>query len=64
MHFCVTMPQTLVPGIAERLVEDLRAGVEYAKKQAGNGSQKKCLVWDFGYGRRQQDGHRVNAGYV
>jgi glutamate/tyrosine decarboxylase-like PLP-dependent enzyme len=29
-HFCITRPQT-VPGLAERFLEDLRAGVEYAK---------------------------------
>lgn len=30
-HLCVTLPQT-GPGIAERFVEDLRAGVAYAKQ--------------------------------
>jgi glutamate/tyrosine decarboxylase-like PLP-dependent enzyme len=30
-HMCVTLPQSQ-PGIAERFVEDLRAGVEYAKQ--------------------------------
>jgi glutamate/tyrosine decarboxylase-like PLP-dependent enzyme len=30
IHFCITLRQTL-PGVAERFVEDLRAGVEYAK---------------------------------
>ncbi|HTP00496.1 MAG TPA: aminotransferase class V-fold PLP-dependent enzyme [Anaerolineales bacterium] len=29
-HFCITLPQTQ-PGIAERFVKDLRAGVEFAK---------------------------------
>lgn len=29
-HFCITRPQT-TPGIAERFLVDLRAGVEYAK---------------------------------
>jgi sphinganine-1-phosphate aldolase len=29
-HFCITRPQT-VPGLAERFLADLRAGVEYAK---------------------------------
>ncbi|MEW6442029.1 MAG: pyridoxal-dependent decarboxylase [bacterium] len=29
-HICVTLPQTQ-PGVAERFVEDLRAGVEYAR---------------------------------
>jgi sphinganine-1-phosphate aldolase len=35
MHFCVTMPQTFVPGIADRYTEDLREGVAYAKTKAG-----------------------------
>ena len=30
IHFCMTLPQAR-PGVAERFVEDLRAGVEYAK---------------------------------
>jgi sphinganine-1-phosphate aldolase len=30
VHMCVTLPQTR-PGVAERFVEDLRAGVAYAK---------------------------------
>lgn len=29
-HFCITLPQT-EPGIAEQFIEDLKAGVEYAK---------------------------------
>jgi sphinganine-1-phosphate aldolase len=32
-HFCITRPQTQ-PGVAERYLEDLRAGVEYAKHPA------------------------------
>jgi glutamate/tyrosine decarboxylase-like PLP-dependent enzyme len=43
MHFCVTMPQTEVPGLADRLVEDLRAGVEYAKKEAGTPARSSAL---------------------
>lgn len=43
MHFCVTMPQTFVPDIAERLIEDLRAGVEYAKSKAGTVAQTTAL---------------------
>ncbi len=43
MHFCVTMPQTEVPGIADRLLEDLRAGVEYAKGQAGTPAKSSAL---------------------
>ena len=29
-HFCITLPQTQ-PGVAEKFIEDLRAGVEFAK---------------------------------
>ena len=43
MHFCVTMPQTFIPDIAERLIEDLRAGVEYAKSKAGTVAQTTAL---------------------
>jgi sphinganine-1-phosphate aldolase len=43
LHFCSTMPQTMVPGIAELLVEDLRAGVEYAKSKAGTKALSSAL---------------------
>ena len=43
LHFCVTMPQTFVPDIAERLIEDLRAGVEYAKSKAGTVAETTAL---------------------
>ncbi len=43
IHFCVTMPQTLVPGIADTLVEDLRAGVEYAISRAGTPARSSAL---------------------
>ena len=43
MHFCVTMPQTFVPGVAERLSDDLRAGVEYAKSKAGTVAETTAL---------------------
>ncbi len=35
MHFCVTMPQTFVPGIADEWTKDLREGVAYARTKAG-----------------------------
>lgn len=41
IHFCVTVPQTLVPGIADLLLEDLRAGVAYAKSAAAAGTKPK-----------------------
>ena len=43
MHFCVTMPQTLVPGIGESLIDDLKDGVEYAKSKAGTAAQTTAL---------------------
>lgn len=43
LHFCVTMPQTMVPDIAQRLVEDLRSGVEYAKSKSGSASETSAL---------------------
>ena len=43
LHFCVTVPQTSVVDIAERFIEDLRAGVEYAKSKAGTVSQTTAL---------------------
>ena len=43
IHFCVTVPQTLVPGIADLLIEDLRAGVSYAKSAAGSKPKSSAL---------------------
>ncbi len=43
LHFCVTMPQTQVADIAERFVDDLRAGVAYAKSKAGTTAQTTAL---------------------
>ncbi|MBW1983597.1 MAG: aspartate aminotransferase family protein, partial [Deltaproteobacteria bacterium] len=43
MHFCVTMPQTAVPDIAERMASDLKEGVEYAKSKAGTVAQTTAL---------------------
>lgn len=43
LHFCVTMPQTGVPGIVERLIDDLRDGVAYAKSSAGTEAKSSAL---------------------
>jgi len=43
LHFCVTMPQTMVPGIAEHLINDLRASVAYAHKAAGTAAKSSAL---------------------
>lgn len=43
IHFCVTVPQTLVPDIADQLVNDLREGVAYAKTNAGTTARSGAL---------------------
>jgi glutamate/tyrosine decarboxylase-like PLP-dependent enzyme len=43
MHFCVTMPQTFVPGVAEKMIKNLKEGVEYAKSKTGTVAQTKAL---------------------
>ena len=43
LHFCVTMPQTFVPGVAEQFLEDLRSGVEYARSKAGTVAETTAL---------------------
>jgi len=43
MHFCVTMPQTFVPGVAERFTDDLREGVAYAKSKAGTSAETAAI---------------------
>jgi glutamate/tyrosine decarboxylase-like PLP-dependent enzyme len=43
LHFCVTMPQTFVPGVADRFLADLRAGVEYARDKAGTVAETTAL---------------------
>ena len=43
LHFCVTMPQTQVAGIAEQFIDDLHAGVEYAKSNAGSTAETTAL---------------------
>lgn len=43
LHFCVTMPQTYVADITQRFMEDLRAGVEYAKSKTGEVAETTAL---------------------
>ena len=43
LHFCVTMPQTFVPDVAERFLVDLRAGVDYAGSKAGTVAETTAL---------------------
>ena len=43
LHFCVTMPQTFVADVADRFLEDLNAGVAYAKTKAGTPAETSAL---------------------
>ena len=43
LHFCVTMPQTEVANIAEEFINDLHAGVDYARANAGTTAQTTAL---------------------
>ena len=43
LHFCVTLPQTVVPGLAGQFLEDLRQGVAYAREKAGTPSETTAL---------------------
>jgi sphinganine-1-phosphate aldolase len=43
LHFCVTMPQTFAEDVAERFLEDLHAGVVYAKSKAGTVAETTAI---------------------
>jgi glutamate/tyrosine decarboxylase-like PLP-dependent enzyme len=43
LHFCVTMPQTAVAGIADRMVADLKEAVVYARSKAGTVAETTAL---------------------
>jgi len=43
LHFCVTRPSTQVEGIAEQMIQDLRAGVQYAKDNADTVSDTSAI---------------------
>jgi sphinganine-1-phosphate aldolase len=43
LHFCITMPQTSVAGVAEKWVEDLKEGVAYAKEKAGTQAETTAI---------------------
>jgi sphinganine-1-phosphate aldolase len=43
LHFCVTMPQTQIPDIAQQLIDELRSGVEYAKSKSGVMAETSAL---------------------
>jgi len=43
LHFCITMPQTSIPGVAEKWVQDLEEGVAYAKEKAGTQAETTAI---------------------
>jgi glutamate/tyrosine decarboxylase-like PLP-dependent enzyme len=43
LHFCVTLPQTNVPGLAQRMTADLREAVVYAREKAGTMAETTAL---------------------
>ena len=43
LHFCITMPQTSVPGVAEKWIQDLQAGVAYARGKAGTPAETAAI---------------------
>jgi len=43
LHFCVTMPQTFAENVAGRFLEDLDAGVAYARSKAGTVAETTAL---------------------
>ncbi len=43
LHFCVTMPQTFVPGVAQRMIADLKEAVDYARSKAGTPAATSAL---------------------
>ncbi len=55
LHYCVTLPQTVVPGIAARMVADLKEAVAYAHAQAGTPARSSALYGVAG----SADGNRM-----
>jgi sphinganine-1-phosphate aldolase len=43
LHFCVTMPQTRVPGLGAQFATDLRQAVSYARSRAGKPAESGAL---------------------
>ena len=64
LHFCVTMPQTFVGNIAERFLEDLHAGVEYAKSKAGTVAETTALYGMAGTIEGNQQVTEMIFGYL
>jgi glutamate/tyrosine decarboxylase-like PLP-dependent enzyme len=43
LHFCITMPQTSVAGVARKWVQDLQEGVVYAREKAGTPAETAAV---------------------
>jgi len=43
LHFCITMPQTFAADVAERFLQDLHAGLDYAKSNVGTVAETTAL---------------------
>jgi glutamate/tyrosine decarboxylase-like PLP-dependent enzyme len=43
LHFCITMPQTSVPNVARKWVQDLQEGVAYAKEKEGTPAETSAI---------------------
>lgn len=64
LHFCVTMPQTQVPDVAEQLIVDLRLGVEYAKSKSGTVAETTALYGMAGTVESNQIVSELLYGYL
>ncbi len=43
LHFCITMPQTFAENVAERFLDDLNSGLDYAKSKTGTVAETTAL---------------------
>jgi sphinganine-1-phosphate aldolase len=64
LHFCVTRPQTLIPGVAERLNADLKEAVVYAKSKAGTPSETSAIYGISGTKEGNQLINELLHGYL
>ena len=64
LHFCVTMPQTQVPGVADQLINDLYSGVEYAKSKTGTVAETTALYGMAGTVESNQMVSELLYGYL
>ena len=64
LHFCVTMPQTQVPDIAGHLVDDLKAGVAYARSKTGTIAETTALYGMAGSAESNQVVSELLTAYL